>query len=165
MVQVRVATLAVDSESRPVVLLKPYDEPVGQGTMLPIWIGLAEATAILVAMEATAAPRRPLVYDLILRLLQASDAHVERVDVTKIEEGTFFAVISLATASGTRLIDARPSDSIALAVRVGAPIFVADDVLAEAGLADAMSEPEDEASQLKAFHEFLDQVDPEDFRG
>lgn len=165
MVQVRVATLAVDSASRPVVLLKPFEEPAGEGTLLPIWIGLAEATAILVALDATETPPRPLVYDLILRLLQAGDTRVERVDVTKIEEGTFFAEITLQTPGGTRLIDARPSDSIALAMRVGAPIFVADEVLAQAGIADTIEHAPDEKDQLQAFHDFLDQVDPEDFRG
>ena len=98
-------------------------------------------------------------------LADAAGARVDRVEVTRLAEGTFYAEVTLTTAAGVRVLDARPSDSIALAVRVGAPMFVADDVLATAGLpASALGEGPDE-SELAAFQEFLDQVDPEDFRG
>lgn len=164
MVQVGVHTMAIDSRGQHVLVLKPLGEAPGQGRLLPIWIGLPEATAILVAFEATEAPRRPLSYDLMARLLDSCRATVERVEITRIEEGTFYATITLVTPGGTHLIDARPSDSVALAVRVGAPIFVADEVLATAGMADEEGDG-DQESEVAAFQEFLDQVDPEDFRG
>ena len=165
MVQVNVHTMAVDSRGQPVLVLKPIGAAPGEGLLLPIWIGLPEATAILVAFEATSAPPRPMSYDLMARLLDASRSRVEQVEVSKIEEGTFYATITLATPEGTHLIDARPSDSIALAVRVGAPIFVADEVLATAGMDDEEQSDRDEESEVAAFQEFLDRVDPDDFRG
>jgi len=165
MVQVLVHTIAVDSNGQPVVILKPVGEEPGQGVLLPIWVGPLEATAILVALDVADAPSRPMPYDLMATLADAAGARVDRVEVTRLEEGTFYAEVTLTTAAGVRVLDARPSDSIALAVRVGAPMFVADDVLATAGLpASALGEGPDE-SELAAFQEFLDQVDPEDFRG
>lgn len=163
MVQVRVHTLAVDSRAQPIVVLKPVHEPAGRGKLLPIWVGVPEATAILIAFDPEAAPARPLVYDLVVRLLEACQGMVDRVEVTRLEEGTFYATITLRTSEGVRLIDARPSDSIALAIRVGAPMYVADDVLAQAGIPDVESDA-DEESQIAELSEFLDSVDPEDFR-
>lgn len=158
--------MAVDSRGQPVILLKPVDEPSGSGRVLPIWIGVPEAQAILVAIEATEAPPRPMAYDLMATLLQRIGARVRRVEVSRIEEGTYYATIELQTATGTESIDARPSDSIAVAVRVGAPIHVADEVLAEAGVPDEDSPADGEQdSEVAAFSEFLEQVDPEDFRG
>lgn len=165
MVQVSVHTMAIDTRGQHVLVLKPVDEAPGQGKLLPIWIGVPEATAILVAFEATDAPRRPMSYDLMARLLEASRATIERVEITRIEEGTFYATITLATPDGEHLIDARPSDSVALAVRVGSPIFVADEVLAHAGMVDEEPAESDQESEVAAFQEFLNAVDPEDFRG
>ncbi len=165
MVQVNVHAVAVDSDGKPVLILKPVNEPPGQGVLLPIWIGPAEATAILVASEASPLPPRPLAYDLMARLLDASHATVEQVEVSRLEDGTFYASITLSTPDGTQLIDARPSDSFALAVRVGAPMFVADEVLAVAGMPDGEPSDRDEETEVAAFQEFLDKVDPEDFRG
>ena len=163
---VRVTTLALDSRAQPVVILKPVGEPVGEGRLLPIWIGVQEATAIVIALEATEAPPRPMSYDLMARLLESCGARVESVEVSRIEEGTFYATITLATPAGRVEVDARPSDSIALAVRVGAPLFVAQDVMDAAGIPDeSASEPADDEAQVAAFTDFLDRVDPEDFRG
>ena len=165
MVQVRVVGLAVDSRSQPVILLKPILEEPGTGTMLPIWIGAQEATSIFIAVEGAEAPR-PLAHDLMKTLLDTVGAEVERVEVTKIEGGTFYAEITLRTREGRRILDARPSDSIALAARVDAPIWVADDVLEEAGIVDETEGPhEDEDAKLEEFKKFLEEVDPEDFQG
>ncbi len=163
MIPVTIASLAVDARSQPVLILKPVDEDPGAGKVLPIWIGHQEATAIVLAVEGTTPPR-PLVYDLFARLLRAVDAEVQRVEITRIEDGTFYAEISLRTPAGHRIIDARPSDSVALAVRVGAPIFVADAVMDEAGIREPEPQEDDE-SEVAAFADFLDSVDPEDFRG
>lgn len=160
MVQVHVAMMAVDAEGSPVLLLKPVDESQ-QGVMLPIWIGPMETAAILVASGMAEHPARPLTYDLMVNLLNALQGVVERVEVTHLLEGTFHARITLSTPEGTKLVDARPSDSIALALRVEAPIFVADEVMAEAAIPDVT---EDAGQTMAQFNEFIEQVEPEDFR-
>ena len=136
MVQVRIASLALDPRSnQPVIILKPLDEEPGDGRLLPIWIGHPEATAILLALEGVEPPR-PMTHDLMKSMLEALDSYVERVEITRVEEGTFYAALILRGEERTRVVDARPSDSIALAVRMGAPIFVAEEVLEAAAVAD-----------------------------
>ena len=171
MVQVRVLGVALDTEGQHIVLLKPIGEPPAMGNVLPIWVGEQEATSTLIALGGDTAPR-PLSHDLMKTLLDTVGAHVDRVDVTRIEEGTFFAEITLTTASGSVVLDARPSDSVALALRTESPLFVADDVLDEAGFPAAMVEPDrseeetEEGEQaLDEFKEFIEHVDPEDFQG
>ncbi|KAF2413984.1 hypothetical protein B1729_06825 [Microbacterium sp. B35-04] len=161
MVQVRVAGVALDASGQHVLLLKPVDQIPGDGLVLPIWIGQLEATSILVAVENADVPR-PLAHDLMGLMLTALDASATRVEVTRIEDGTFFAEITLSTALGDRIVDARPSDAIALASRVGAPMWVADEVLAEAGVPDVLTET-DASQRLDEFKRFLDEVEPEDF--
>ena len=114
MVQVRVLGIALDSLQRNLVLLKPLHEETGTGLVLPVWIGSQEATSILIALEGRQAPR-PLSHDLIATLFAAVGAELQRVDLTRIEEGTFFAELSLTTPTGPQTIDSRPSDAIALA--------------------------------------------------
>jgi bifunctional DNase/RNase len=161
MVQVRVAGVALDASGQHVLLLKPVDQIPGDGLVLPIWIGQLEATSILVAVENADVPR-PLAHDLMGLMLTALDASATRVEVTRIEDGTFFAEITLSTALGDRVVDARPSDAIALASRVGAPMWVADEVLVEAGVPDVLTET-DASQRLDEFKRFLDEVEPEDF--
>ena len=166
MVQVRVVALAVDSRSLPVVLLKPILDEPGSGNILPIWIGTQEATSILIATEGATA-RRPLTHDLMKSLLEAVQAVLERVDITRIEDGTFYAEMTLQTRDGRLVLDARPSDAIALAARVDAPIWVSDDLLETAGVPDETEVPPSPGveSELDEFKRFLDEVDPEDFQG
>lgn len=161
MVQVRVAGVALDASGQHVLLLKPVDQIPGDGLVLPIWIGQLEATSILVAVENAEVPR-PLAHDLMGLILTALDASATRVEVTRIEDGTFYAEITLSTALGDRVVDARPSDAVALASRVGAAIWVADEVLTEAGVPDVLTET-DAAESLDEFKRFLDDVEPEDF--
>ncbi|MGP3534686.1 bifunctional nuclease family protein [Microbacterium sp. RD1] len=163
MVQVRVAGVALDAAQQHVILLKPVDAAAASGTILPVWIGAQEATSILVAVEGVTPPR-PLAHDLMARLVEALEGAVERVEVTRVEDGTFFAEVTLFTPHGLRVIDARPSDAIALASRMGAPIWVADRVLAEAGVPDDVTEEADESEKLDEFRRFLDDVEPDDFQ-
>jgi bifunctional DNase/RNase len=162
MVQVRVAGVALDSAGQHVILLKPIDELPGEGRILPIWIGAQEASSILIAVEGAVAPR-PLAHDLMLSMLQSLDATVQQVAITRLEDGTFYAEVTLETPTGQRTIDARPSDAVALASRASAPVFVADEVLAEAGVPGVVVETDEEAS-LEEFQRFLEDVDPDDFR-
>ncbi len=165
MVQVRVAGVALDAAQQHVILLKSVGPGRTPGTVLPVWIGAQEATSILVAVEGVTPPR-PLAHDLMVRLVEALDGTVERVEVTRVEDGTFYAEVTLFTPHGIRVVDARPSDAIALASRMDAPIWVADPVLAEAGVADDLTVGADdrsEAEKLADFRRFLDDVDPDDF--
>ena len=155
MLPVHIHSLGLDATSnQPVVLLKEADGP----RILPIWIGQPEAMAILIAMEGVEPPR-PMTHDLLLSVLVASGLTLERVEITRLEMGTFFATLVLHGADGVTIIDARPSDSIALAVRAACPILVAEAVLDQAGII-----PDDEAEQeVERFHDFLETVDPKDF--
>jgi len=166
MVQVRVLGVALDAARQHIVLLKPLLEEAGTGRVLHIWIGAQEATSILIAIQGEEAPR-PLSHDLMKMLLDAVDSKIERVEVTRIEDGTFYAELSISGPTGTYRMDARPSDSVALASRTGAPLFVADEVLDEAGIPAEMVEPHEESEEekLEEFKKFLDDVDPEDFQG
>lgn len=168
MIQVDLASMAVDSRGQPVVILKPRFPQQAPVKVLPIWIGVQEASAIMLAIEGTTASR-PMSYDLMARLLDALNATVLQVAVTRLEGGTFFAEITLETPSGIQVLDARPSDSIALAMRTEAAIFLDEGVLQEAGVPESQlatgDEPIDKESQIEEFHHFLDTVDPDDFRG
>ncbi|MEJ3405634.1 bifunctional nuclease family protein [Rathayibacter sp. YIM 133350] len=164
MVQVRILGVALDPAQQHIVLLKPLVSDTDGARVLPIWIGAQESTSILLAVEGEKAPR-PLTHDLMTTLLDTLHSRIERVDVTRIEDGTFYAEITLVTPTGTLVLDARPSDSLALAVRVDAPIWVADEVIDEAGIPADMVDFGDEEEKLDEFKRFLDQVDPEDFQG
>ncbi len=162
MEQVRIASLAVDPRTdQPIIILKPLTETPGHARLLPIWIGHPEATAILLALEGVATPR-PMTHDLLLGVIQTLNVEVDRVEITRVEEGTFFAEIYLSGGTGDLVVDARPSDSIALAIRAGAPIYVAEEVFELSAVPDE-SVAVDEESEVQAFRAFLDHVDPEDF--
>ncbi|MDE0546037.1 bifunctional nuclease family protein [Microbacterium sp. C7(2022)] len=176
MVQVRVAGIALDPAGQHVILLKPLEDRAGEGRILPIWIGAQEATSILVAVEGADTPR-PLAHDLMRSMLVSLGAVVERVQVTRIDEGTYYAEIVVSAGGGIHRIDARPSDAIALACRTAAEIWVSDAVLAEAGIVDEVTgdddadaagatiAPEVAEARVDEFKRFLDDVDPDDFRG
>jgi uncharacterized protein len=141
--------------NQPIVLLK---EQTGY-RFLPIWIGAPEATSIAFALQGVAMPR-PLTHDLLRNVLTDLAVGVERIVVTELREGTFFAEIELVHNGKTVKVSSRPSDAIALAVRATVPIFAEEAVLAEAGI-----EIEDEDEQeVERFKQFIDSVSPEDFR-
>jgi bifunctional DNase/RNase len=160
--------LAVDARMQPVVLLTPLVHDEGPRTLLPIWIGSQEAASISIAVSGEEPPR-PLSHDLMQRLLEAVGASVDRVAVTRIDDGTFYAELSLRTPTGRLTLDCRPSDAIALASRVSAPLFVAEAVLEDAGILeqteDEDEDREDPEEKVAEFRRFLDHIDPEDFQG
>jgi bifunctional DNase/RNase len=162
-IEVRIASLAVDARSNsPVVILRPIVEVPGHSRVLPIWIGQPEATAILLAIEGVELPR-PLTHDLLKNVVETLGAYIERIEITRVDEGTFYAALIVRAEERIIAIDARPSDSIALAVRTGTPVFVAESVMESAGVADEGGSVDEEA-EVEAFREFLDEVDPEDFQ-
>ncbi len=141
--------------NQPIVLLKERS-----GTrFLPIWIGAVEATAIAFAMQGVNSPR-PLTHDLMRDLLTSLEVDMERIVVTELRDGTFYAEIHMTRNGQAVHVSSRPSDAIALAVRTTAPIFADESVLTEAGI-EIEDEEEDEVERFK---EFLDSVSPEDFR-
>ncbi|PKQ16826.1 MAG: hypothetical protein CVT67_03400 [Actinobacteria bacterium HGW-Actinobacteria-7] len=164
MEQVRIASLALDPRTdQPVIVLKPLTEIPGHGRLLPIWIGHPEATAILLALEGVETPR-PMTHDLLSSVIETLGTMVEKVEITRVEGGTFYAAIFLRGEEKTLVVDARPSDSIALAIRSRAPIFVSSEVLENAAVPDESIEGLDEESEVEAFRSFLDRVNPDDFQ-
>jgi len=143
----------------PVVLLR---EQSGERRVLPIYIGAEEAKAIALALEGVPTPR-PMTHDLMRDLLGAVGVSVRRVLVTELQDRTFLAEIELVLNGSTHRVSSRPSDAIALAVRVDASIFASEDVLDEAATA-AAEEPEEQEDQIvDEFRAFIEQVRPEDF--
>ncbi|HEX7893887.1 MAG TPA: bifunctional nuclease family protein [Terriglobales bacterium] len=108
----------------PIVILKDANSD----TVLPIWVGVYEANAIALEIEKVSTPR-PMTHDLIKNVLSGLDAHVHKVVVTELKEDTFYAVIWMEREGRVISVDSRPSDALALALRVDCPIFVEDEVL------------------------------------
>ena len=146
--------------SSPIALLR---EVGGSRRVLPIFIGAPEATAIAFALEEVVTPR-PMTHDLIREVLDDLGVSVEKVTVTQLQEGTFFAELELNARDGVHTVSSRPSDAIAIAARTGSPIYAAEDVLDEAGyLAEDEEEEEEQEEVVEQFREFIDSVNPEDF--
>ncbi len=141
----------------PILLLK---ETAGT-RYLPIWIGANEATAIALALEGVQ-PQRPLTHDLLKLVAETLGAKVDRVVVTNLEDGTFFADLVMTRNGEEVVVSSRPSDAIALAARTDAPLFAAPEVIDEAGVEIQLDGQEEE---IERFREFLDDVVPEDFEG
>lgn len=142
---------------QPIVLLKTVEG----NRFLPIWIGHAEASAILMTLQGTESPR-PMTHDLLVNLVTELHAEVARVTISELRDATFHAMIRLSTSGDDVELDCRPSDAVALAVRTGSPIYAADAVLDENAI-EFEHEPEDDDDMVEKFKEFLDQVTPEDF--
>jgi uncharacterized protein len=146
--------------SSPIVILKVEDE----NRYLPIWIGQPEARSILMKLQNQEFSR-PLTHDLAINLVTELGGSMEKVTVTELRDSTFFATISVQIDGRTVEIDSRPSDAIALAVRAGAEIFAADEVIEEAAVVfeEAMEEsPEEEV--VDKFKDWMNRVSPEDFK-
>jgi len=143
----------------PMLLLRESD---GRHRLLPIYIGSPEASAIHYALEGVAPPR-PLTHDLFLNVLAELGASVTRVVVTEMRDRTYFAELHLATPTGDKVISARPSDAIALAVRCGADLFASNELIDQVGQ-EPVPEPEDDAAEIiDEFKDFIENVSPEDF--
>ena len=142
---------------QPIVLLKTVDD----NRFLPIWIGHPEAAAILMKLQGADTPR-PMTHDLIVDMLDQADTTCERISITELRDNTFYASITLSVSGSEIEIDSRPSDALALAVRMAAPIFVADEVIDESSIEFEQGE-EDNDEVVEKFKDFLDDISPEDF--
>jgi uncharacterized protein len=140
--------------NQPIVLLKEREGD----RYLPIWIGAAEATAIALAMQGVEPPR-PMTHDLFKNVLEELAVLLDRIEITELKEGTFYAVLYFTRNGTAHEVSSRPSDAIALAVRASVPIFASEDVLHEA----SVRIQDDEEVEVERFKQFLDEVSPEDF--
>jgi bifunctional DNase/RNase len=146
--------------SSPIVILKVDEE----NRYLPIWIGQPEARSILMKLQNQEFSR-PLTHDLAVDLVAQLGGAMERVTVTRLQDQTFYATISLVVGGKVMEVDSRPSDAIALAVRAGADIFASNEVIEEAGVVfeEAMEDaPEEEV--VDKFKDWMNRVSPEDFK-
>jgi bifunctional DNase/RNase len=141
----------------PILLLR---ETGGQRRVLPIYIGGEEAKSIALALEKVATPR-PMTHDLMKHLLDELGVSVARIVVTELRDSTFYAEIELRQGDRTSRVSSRPSDAVALAVRVSAAIYASEAVLDDA--AAPVAEEEEQEDLVVQFREFIEHVDPEDF--
>jgi len=155
MVKAKVNGLALDvSSNSPVVILSPEDSE----KVLPIWIGHFEAWAIAMELSGVVS-KRPMTHDLLRRIIEAVGNKVEKVEVTELKDQTFYATIHLRGNGATFQIDARPSDSIALALKASAPIFVNEELFQDR----KKSEESQDQYDPEALKERLRNIKPEDF--
>jgi uncharacterized protein len=155
LIRMTVRGIALDPiTNMPIIILKDTEEKKA----LPIWVGIFEANAIALELEKTSTPR-PMTHDLIKNILDGLGIGVRQIVVNDLKENTFFAVIELNDNGNVVNIDSRPSDAIALALRMNAPIFVAEKVVAQAKNTEVSEEREDNDK----WKEWLEGIKPEDF--
>jgi bifunctional DNase/RNase len=135
---------------------------IGGERTLPIWIGLLEATAIASELEGIKFSR-PMTHDLLKNIMSLVDVKVNKIEVCDLKNNTYFALIYLDHKGKEISIDARPSDALALSLRMGAPIFVSEDVIKKSSQIDLKAEPEDKTEQGKKWQEILEKLNPDDF--
>jgi hypothetical protein len=153
--EMKVKGLTLDPlTNMPIVILRDLEDKKA----LPIWVGLFEANAIALELEKITTPR-PMTHDLMKDIIEGLNATVNKVVVNDLKNNTFYATIQLTTNGNKIVIDSRPSDAIALALRVGAPIYVSREVIEKAKSIDMNQESED-TEKLK---EWLENLKPEDF--
>ncbi|MGH7277567.1 MAG: bifunctional nuclease family protein [Candidatus Rokuibacteriota bacterium] len=159
-VEMKVRGLALDPVSNmPIIILRDEEDK----RSLPIWVGIFEANAIALELEKIATPR-PMTHDLIKNILETIEARVLKVVVTDLKENTFFAVLHLQMGEAEFTVDSRPSDAIALALRVAAPIYVDEEVVRKAKTLEVTKEGAPvKADDPERLREWLENIKPEDF--
>ncbi|MBD2578372.1 bifunctional nuclease family protein [Oscillatoria sp. FACHB-1406] len=156
MIEMKVAGIALDAITRsPIVLLKDGSDR----RALPIYIGQEQAKAIIGALEGQKPPR-PLTHDLLNNLLETWEMRLERVIIHSLQDNTFYAVLCLSQGEVKKEVDCRPSDAIALALRTDSPIWVMEEVVADASIPVDREADEEER---QAFRNFVANLRPEDF--
>lgn len=154
-VEVRVRGLMMDpATNMPIVVLKD----TASDTVMPIWVGIFEANAIVIEIEKLSAPR-PMTHDLTRNLIHYLNGSLERVVITEIRDDTFYAKLWLRQGDEPVLVDARPSDAIALALRFDCPIYVAESVMQSARLTAANATEGQTGEQLRGWLEGLNDED------
>lgn len=155
MIEMKVAGIALDAQTRsPIVLLKDATDR----RALPIYISQDQAKAIISVLDGQVPPR-PLTHDLIVNFLEAWQMVVEKVIIHSLQDNTFYAVLIVNQGEVRREIDSRPSDAIAIALRTNSPIWVMEEVVADASI--PVDRDADEAER-RAFREFLSNLSPDE---
>jgi len=156
MIRMSVAHLGVDrSTNSPVVVLRE----VGGERSLPIWIGTNEANAIAMELQGIKA-ERPMTHDLLRNLIAGMGCELRRVQITDLRDDTYFAELLIVRGEEVIQVDARPSDSIALALRCNAPIFTTDALLDRA---ETPASAQEQTTDPDALRRYLEKLDPQDF--
>ncbi len=154
-VEMRIRGLMMDPNTNmPIVILKD----VASEVVLPIWVGIYEANAIAVEIEKVRAPR-PLTHDLLKRLIESMNARLEKIVISTLKDDTFYSVLWMKQAGEWVTLDARPSDAIALALRMDCPIYVSESLLAVARVNAENAEGTMSAEHLKKWLEGLNDED------
>jgi bifunctional DNase/RNase len=155
MIEMKVAGIALDAATRnPIVLLRDASER----RALPIFIGQDQAKSIIGALE-NHKPPRPLTHDLIVNFLETWEMTLERIIIHSLQDNTFYAVLQVRQGELKKEIDARPSDAIAIALRTDSPIWVMEEVVADASIPVDREADEEER---KAFREFISNLSPDE---
>ena len=157
MIEMKVMGIALDTRTgSPIVVLHDLDNR----RALPIWIGSAEASAINRKIKNLKV-QRPMTHDLIIDVIKKTGYEVDRIEISDVDDDTYFATIFLQNKNGDEAqIDSRPSDAIAVAIRVDAPIYVSAAVLAEGSISSDAAKDEEEAEEFK---NFIQSIKPSDF--
>ena len=158
LIEMKVKNLAFDlAKSGAMVFL----EEMNGKRVLPIWIGIFEANAIALELRKINTAR-PMTHDLILNIIRGLEAEATKIVVTELKDNTFYATIHISTKKSDVEIDSRPSDAIALALRVGTPIYVVEEVITQAGRHDEETKAEEKTDD--DFMKWLEKLDPDDFK-
>lgn len=157
MIEMRVMGIALDTRSgSPIVVLNDLNNRKA----LPIWIGSAEASSIIRKIEDIPSTR-PMTHDLFINLIEKAGQALKQVEIADVDEQTYFANLVIETADGKEiLLDSRPSDAIAIAIRADVPIFVSDEVMEMGAISTGSKKDEKEDSEFKSF---IQEVKPSDF--
>ncbi len=157
MIEMKVMGIAIDTATgSPIIVLNDKDNRKA----LPIWIGSAEASAIIRKMENIKV-LRPMTHDLIMEIIEKTGYSVNRIEINDVEKDTYYSTIYLADENGNEIeIDSRPSDAIAVAIRAEAPIYVSAKVLADGSVS---CDAEKDAAEAEEFKNFIQSIKPSDF--
>lgn len=156
MIEMKVMGIALDTRSgSPIVVLHDIDNKKA----LPIWIGSAEASAIIRKIEKLTVSR-PMTHDLVVDVVKKTNYKIDRVEINDVEDETYFATIFLTNGEEEIEIDSRPSDAIAVAMRADAPIYITETVLMNGGVSTDSARDEEEAEEFK---DFIQSIKPSDF--
>lgn len=157
MIEMKVMGIALDTRTgSPIVVLHDKENRKA----LPIWIGSAEASAIIRKIENLAVAR-PMTHDLIINIIEKTGYHLDKVEINDVEKDTYYATLFLVNDEGNTLeIDSRPSDAIAVAIRVDAPIFVTANVISNGSVSTDSAKDEEETQEFK---KFVQSIKPSDF--
>lgn len=166
LVRMDLQTLVVGAQNTSsIMVLRPHNGRNREGMQLPIRIGYTEAAAIGMSQYHPMQSTRPKTHDLLKSVIEALDATLSSVSITEVHGSTFFAQLRLLKPTGEQvLVDSRPSDAVALALRAHAPIYAEDSVLETAGMPDFHAvEEEEKHEEMERFHDFVEHLSPDDF--